>query len=62
MELFDMQGYAQARHRDALRSFRFAERSGLTRDTPVAKSAKGTSNERERRALTSQEWSANAEG
>lgn len=32
MELFDMQEYARARQRETLRSFRFAERSGLTRD------------------------------
>lgn len=32
MELFDMQEYARARQRETLRSFRFAERAGLTRD------------------------------
>lgn len=34
MELFDFQEYAAARQRDTMRSFRYAERSGLTQDRP----------------------------
>lgn len=63
MELFDMQEYARARHRDAMRSFRFAERTGLTRSDDARPAAnRRLSRDRRPSAYSAPEWSTRLEG
>ncbi len=62
MDLFDTQEYARARHRDALRSFRFAERAGLTREEKQPRKRGRFGAITGGRAFAAQDWRANAEG
>ncbi|MFN8617106.1 MAG: hypothetical protein U0837_08390 [Dehalococcoidia bacterium] len=61
MELFDLHELADARHRDALRSFRFAERAGLTREGKTPARGRRWSFQRDSRPYANPERSANLE-
>lgn len=60
MELFDFQEYAIARQREALRSFRFAERTGLTREPAERRRGRARMSDRAV-ARGPREWSAGTE-
>lgn len=61
MELFDFQEYAIARQREALRSFRFAERAGLTREPSRSGTAHAKPGSPPKQTRGAREWSAGAE-